>query len=322
MKKILIIRFSSIGDIVLTSPVVRCVKLQTGGEVHFLTKKKYISILESNPYVDKIISFENNLNVLLVALRKEKYNYVIDLHNNLRSFWIKLYLQKRSYTIRKKNLEKFLFIHFGINLMKDHVVERYFQPLTSISVTNDNQGLDYFISPMIRVNINPKEEFIAWCIGASYHQKTLSKNQIIEVANKLPYSIILLGGIEEKLIGDSIIRGSSNKKIYNFCGSFSLDQSAYVLRESTLVLTNDTGLMHIASAFKKPIISFWGCTKPSLGFRPYASHVKSTELVVNPEFSPCSKHGHFCKYGKDGCLKKLQPIDIQKVILDHLKPKH
>ena len=175
MQKILIIRFSAIGDIVLTSPVVRCVKLQTDSEVHYLTKKKYISILESNPYIDKIISFENNLKNLLLSLRKEKYNYVIDLQNNIRSFWIKFFLQKRSYTVRKKNLEKFLFINFRINLMKDHVVDRYFRPLKSISVVNDNQGLNYFINPLIRVNINLQEKFIAWCIGASYNQKALSK---------------------------------------------------------------------------------------------------------------------------------------------------
>ena len=108
--------------------------------------------------------------------------------------------------------------------MKDHVVDRYFHPLKSISVTNDNKGLDYFINPIIRVNIL-KEKFIAWCIGASYSQKALSKKQIIEVVNKLPYSIILLGGKQEKLIGDSIVSGSLNKRIYNFCGSFSLDQS-------------------------------------------------------------------------------------------------
>ena len=316
MKKILIIRFSAIGDIVLASPIIRCVKLQTCAEVHFLTKKKHVSILESNPYIDKIISFNNDFFNTASCLIKEKYNYVIDLQSSIRSFLLKLCLKQKFYTIKKQNIEKFLLINFNINLINNHVVERYFLPLKKINIINDHKGLDYFISPDVLVDFNLKEKFIAWCIGASYSNKALSATQIISVSNKIRHPIILLGGKKEKLIADTIMVESKNNKIYNFCGNLSLDESAYLIKKSALVLTNDTGLMHIASAFKKPIISFWGCTKPVLGFTPYLNKEKSIKIVANPLKPPCSKHGQSCKFHNKGCVKEIKPRDIEKIVLD------
>ena len=118
MQKILIIRLSSIGDIVLTSPVVRCVKLQTNAEIHFLTKAKYAPILVSNPYIDKIITLEENLKETIKVLKNERYNYIIDLHYNLRSFLIKMQLGLMHYTIKKENWKKYLLIYFRVNLLK------------------------------------------------------------------------------------------------------------------------------------------------------------------------------------------------------------
>ena len=124
--------------------------------------------------------------------------------------------------------------------------------------------------------------------------------------------IVLLGGVDEKALGNTIVKESNHQKIYNFCGQLSLDQSAYLLKKSSLVLSNDTGLMHIAASFRKPIISFWGCTKPSLGFYPYMSSYKSIQLIANPSSRPCSKHGHRCRFQNEGCVKTIN----SQIILD------
>ena len=314
MQKILIIRFSSIGDIVLTSPVIRCVKLQMKPELHFLTKKQYMSILTSNPYLDKVIPLQHSWSATCTVLRKENYDLIIDLQSSIRSFWLKLNLLKKSVAVKKENWKKFLYINFGINKLGDHVVDRYFKTVQSLGVINDLKGLDYFISSKINIDFDISQNFMAWSVGGSYLQKQLSKNQIVEVSNSISIPIVLLGGPNEKQFGDSIVLSSKNQKIFNFCGHLSLDESAYLIEKSKFVLSNDTGLMHIAAAFKKEIISFWGCTKPALGFSPYMANEKSVQIVFNPLSRPCSKHGQFCKETLKGCVKKISCKEIIETI--------
>ena len=99
MPKILVIRFSSIGDIVLTSPVVRCLKKQLAGtEVHFLTKDAFKNIVVNNPYVDKVYSFQNEIGEILQQLKEERYDYIIDLQHNLRSLKLKTALKAKSFS--------------------------------------------------------------------------------------------------------------------------------------------------------------------------------------------------------------------------------
>ena len=317
MKKILIIRFSSIGDIVLTSPVVRCIKLQTHAKVHFLIKEQYVSILESNPYVDKIIPVNKSLTKLVQLLRMEQYDYVVDLQNSFRSYWLKIRLNNNSYTVNKQNWKKFLSIYFGINLLKDHVVDRYFKTIKSLNIVNDFKGLDYFICDDLNLDVIVSGKFLVWCIGASYEQKTLSINQIVQVCNNLTIPCLLLGGNNEFTKGEMIIQETTNNSIFNMCGKLSLDESAYYIKKSEVVLTGDTGLMHIAAAFHKKIISFWGCTKPLLGFSPYMPANTSFQLVFAPNKRPCSKHGNYCQLTKDGCVKKIESEEIKKVIIDY-----
>ena len=106
--KILIVRFSSIGDIVLTTPVVRILKTQLNAEIHYLTKSKYITLLKNNPYIDSAYQIERSINEVIKDLKKEKYDFVIDLHNNFRTRILKLKLGVLSKRFNKLNLDKFL----------------------------------------------------------------------------------------------------------------------------------------------------------------------------------------------------------------------
>jgi ADP-heptose:LPS heptosyltransferase len=113
--KILIIRFSSIGDIVLTTPVIRCLKQQLNAEIHYLTKPNFASILNSNPYIDKLHVLDKSLIAKAKELQPEKYDYVIDLHNNLRTLIFKTTLGVTAYAFPKLNFEKWLLVNFKIN---------------------------------------------------------------------------------------------------------------------------------------------------------------------------------------------------------------
>src|SRR6187402_803655 len=145
--KFLIIRFSSIGDIVLTTPVIRCLKQQVpGAEVHFLTKENYRGIISSNPYVDKVQLLGSSWDLMIHQLQQEDYDYIIDLHHNLRTLRIKKALKRgQHFSFNKLNIQKWLLTAFKINrLPAVHIVDRYLYTLKNFNVVNDGKGLDYF----------------------------------------------------------------------------------------------------------------------------------------------------------------------------------
>jgi ADP-heptose:LPS heptosyltransferase len=301
-KKILIIRFSSIGDIVLASPVVRCLKQQLPNiELHFVSKKKFSDVLENNQHIDKLHFFKDHISELYGALKAEKFDLVIDLHNNLRSTILKLVLRKPSATFNKINFNKFLAVRFKMikALPRIHIVERYFEPLKKTSVLNDNKGLEYFLSAADEVNCAEEffkridTRFIALIIGGSYFTKQIPLNKLQEICANATLPIILLGGKNDSEKANKL---SKQFKVIDTCGKISLNQSASIIKQSEWVITSDTGLMHIAAAFNKKIISVWGNTIPQFGMGPFLPQPENKILEVrNLSCRPCSKLGfHKC----------------------------
>ena len=317
MKKVLIIRFSSIGDIILTTPVLRCIKQQLGIEVHYLTKKFFSGLLKHNPYLDALHCIDKEIGAELIEkLKAEQFDFLIDLHGNWRSLQIKKVLGVPYKTFAKLNLQKWLLIHMGIDLMpRKHVVDRYIDTAAHIGVSNDNKGLDYFMAPETSVDIDLNKPFIAWSIGGTFPSKKLAAAQVAVVCKKMDMPVYILGGTKEVDEAEVIIEACGQPNIISFCGKLSLDQSALLIKNSMVLLSNDTGLMHIGAAFKKSIISFWGCTKPSLGFAPYGAASDSVEILSNISKRPCSKHGKSCKHKNLGCIKFIDSKDIEKAVL-------
>jgi ADP-heptose:LPS heptosyltransferase len=318
-KKILIVRFSSIGDIVLTTPVIRCLRLQTGAEIHFLTKRSYQTIVQANPYIDKIWTIEKKISEIQAELKNEKFDLIIDLHKNLRTLNLRLVLRVKTLSFDKLNFQKWLMVKFKINrLPKIHIVERNLETVKSLGVKNDGKGLDYFIPEKDKVDlnvlcaINSKLEtqhskfIIAFAIGAAHATKRLPMKKIVSICQKINGKVILLGGKEDAGIGENIARESGNHVI-NLCGKLNLNQSASVLQQVDKVITHDTGLMHIATAFQKEIVSIWGNTIPEFGMYPYveASKFKIVE-VKGLSCRPCSKIGYGkCPKGHFDCMNKI-----------------
>ncbi|RFS14736.1 glycosyltransferase family 9 protein [Emticicia sp. C21] len=308
--KFLILRFSSIGDIVLTTPVIRCLKQQyPEAEVHFATKRQFKVLVESNPYIDKFFLLEGKLDSFIKILLAENYDYVIDLHNNLRTSIIKYRLGKKSFSYNKLNFEKWLLVNLKINRMPDvHIVERNLKTIETLGIKNDNKGLDYFIPSNQEVNlegiIEPGEPFAAYAIGGQHFTKKLPVERIIELCSKINKKIILLGGKEDEPAGEIVVQALGNN-IYNACGKYSLNQSASILKQAQYVVSHDTGLMHIASALKKNIISIWGNTVPEFGMYPYQTEFRIIENKNLP-CRPCSKIGYNkCPKGHFKCMNDL-----------------
>ncbi|GGD50170.1 LPS biosynthesis protein [Emticicia aquatilis] len=302
--KFLILRFSSIGDIVLTTPVVRCIKSQyPEAEVHFATKKQFKVLVENNPYIDKYHLLEKSLNPFIKTLQSEDYDYVIDLHNNLRTSIIKFRLSKKTFSFDKLNFKKWLLVNLKIHQMPDiHIVDRYLKTVESLGIKNDMKGLDYFIPEKDKVQIN--ESYIAFAIGGQHSTKKLPTSRIIEICQKLNSKIMLLGGKEDSPAAEEIEK-AVGEKIINACGKYNLNQSASLVQQAEYLITHDTGLMHIASALKKKVVSIWGNTVPEFGMYPYLTEFK---IIENKELScrPCSKIGYSkCPKGHFKCMNDL-----------------
>src|SRR6185437_4882029 len=273
--KFLIIRFSSIGDIVLTTPVIRCLKKQlVTTEVHYLTKASFQPILKANPYVDRIHTLKDNLDELIGELKKEDFDYVIDLHHNLRTWKVKRELKKQAFSFDKLNIEKWLLTNFKINKLPDrHIVDRYLDTLKTFNIKNDGAGLDYFIPAdeelqPADIPTSHQAGYIGLVIGAAHATKRLPLHKLETLCREARHPLILLGGPEDAETARKLA-AIDPVKIYNACGQFKLNESAALVRQAKMIVTHDTGLMHIAAAFKRPIISIWGNTVPEFGMYPY-----------------------------------------------------
>jgi ADP-heptose:LPS heptosyltransferase len=322
MPKVLIIRFSSIGDVVLTSPIVRCIKQQIKDvEVHYITKIQHEQIVENNPYIDKVYTIEKEeLHMALREMKKENYDYVIDLHNNLRSGRLKRALRAKSFSFPKLNRKKFLLTAFKINsLPKDvHVVDRYFETVKKIGVKNDLEGLDYFIPAEDVIDISKfgiKKDFVVFSIGAKFATKRMPVEMIIEIIKQIESQVVLMGGLVDVERAEEIQKVCP--QVINLCGILKLNKTASVLKQTQKVVCFDTGLMHIASAFKKPIVSIWGNTVTDLGMYPYMpSHQDrfSVHEVEDLSCRPCSKIGY--KKCPKGHFKCMRNQDIGAIVSD------
>ncbi len=311
--KILVIRFSSIGDIVLTSPVVRCIKKQLPqAEVHFLTKPQFKAVVEHNPYIDKVHYLAESIADTIAELKAEHFDYLIDLHNNLRSLRIKLALSgAKAFSFDKLNLQKWLLVNMHINRMPQvHIVDRYLDTVQPLGVKNDGAGLDYFMPETVAQetqSLLPPESFVAFVIGATHATKRLPKEKIASICSKTKHKVVLLGGKTEQEEG-AWIAANAGENVLNLCGRLSLHQSAYAVKQSAWVITHDTGLMHIAAAFKKPIVSVWGNTVPELGMYPYFGDDKVDHLTAEVKglsCRPCSKIGYAqCPKGHFNCMNE------------------
>ena len=317
--KFLIIRFSSIGDIVLTTPVIRCLKQQVPrAEVHFLTKENYRGLLTGNPYIDKVQVLGNSWDLMMHQLQYEQYDYIIDLHHNLRTLRIKKALKgAQHFSFNKLNVQKWLLTALKINRLPHvHIVDRYLNTLKELNVVNDGKGLDYFYPEKDKIKdtdlpISHIHGYVGIVIGAALNTKKLPVHKLQELCAGIQFPIVLLGGAEDREAGTQIASVDA-VKIYNSCGKFNLNESADLLRYAKIIVTHDTGLMHMAAAFKKPIISVWGNTVPEFGMGPYYGNEPVRNEISEIKHlgcRPCSKIGYdTCPKGHFKCME-LQDMD-------------
>ena len=317
MLKALIIRFSSIGDIVLTTPVVRCLKEQVKGlELHYVTKAQYACVLDANPHIDRLITIKQKVSEVAGILKSQQYDHVFDLHHNLRSMQVKNAVKAPAHSLNKINWQKWLMVNLKVNKMPErHIVDRYMDTVKTMGVTNDGRGLEYFIpdgeevSPVEFSDVL-KDGYVAFAIGGTFETKKLPAKRISEICSGITKPVVLVGGTEDQVVAQKIVEQSPDR-IIEVCGKLSINGSASLIRQADKVITHDTGMMHIAAAFKKEIISVWGNTIPEFGMYPYLSgHGEKGQghvfQVSGLNCRPCSKLGHSkCPKGHFRCMDEM-----------------
>lgn len=317
VKRVLILRFSSIGDIVLTTPVVRELKAVHGSdmEIHYLTKSSFRELLAHNPHIDTLWTFKDDLDEVLSELQQISFDYVLDLHKNLRSSKVKRsFSQVPSSSFDKLNWAKWLVVNLNIDRLPDkHIVDRYREAARPLDIQEDGKGLDYFFPPDFESKISAygleHKGYVAWVVSAAHRGKRWSVEKQASILSSLRMPVVLIGGPEDTEIGQALEKTTS-KGLLDLCGRTDLHASADIIRNARLVLSPDTGMMHIAAALGTPIISIWGCTHPKFGMYPYRPAEGS--MIIQPEGlrrRPCSKLGNRCQY-PGWCIERIDDAEV------------
>jgi len=314
MKKILCIRFSSIGDIILTTPIVRALKFKyPDAEIHVVTKVQNVQLWDENPYVFAVHAYDGSLWKIANKLRKVGFDAIVDLHKNVRSHLLCALLLKWPYQINKFTAERKLLVQNKINRIPQmHLVERNFDALNSLGIANDQKGLDFFIPKNQEINpaeIGVKGTYIVYAIGAQHITKVLSYPKMIELCDRLQVQIVLIGDKWDAHYGYRLATLFPGKVI-DYCNKTSIAQSASLMRQAEFVITHDSSMMHIASALKKKIFVIWGSTHIDFGMYPYQTEFVS---IANNDLPcrPCTTQGtDFCPLVHFDCMNKIsvEPI--------------
>ncbi|RYE28815.1 MAG: lipopolysaccharide heptosyltransferase family protein [Sphingobacteriaceae bacterium] len=225
--KILVIRLSSMGDIIYTTPVVRCLKTQLpDAEIHFLTKPLFKYIYEGNPYLGKLLLLQKNLNDTIREINAENYDYLIDLHNNLRTSIIKFKTGIPASTLIKHPVKKWLYLKLRWNLLpQKHIVEQYLETVKFLGVKNDGLPINYYVKQRYQLPdllpVSHQNKFIAFVIGANHFTKRMPNEKIIKICKKINLPVVLLGGEDVQVNGDEIA-SFTGENIYNACGKLQM----------------------------------------------------------------------------------------------------
>ncbi len=343
-KRILVIRFSSLGDVILTSSFLKVLRKKfPEAQIDFCTKAEYAEILKYNPNITNIIEADNNLTfgklrLLKKSLKENRYNLVIDLHNNLRTSYLKIFLRLHSKVIvfKKYSFRKFLLVKLKINLLKQlpPIYSRYINTLKKITELNEN---DLKTLPEIFSSDNAKDKLTAIlrengitdtsniiCIvpGSKHFTKTYPPeyfDELIRLMHNDNLKFILVGTSADAHSINEII-SKSQENVFDFNDKLNLLELAVLMKISRLVISGDTGPMHIAEALNVPLIAVMGSSVSEFGFYP----ASEKSVVIENAGLPCRPCSHIgkekCPKGHFKCMLEIKPEALYNKIKEKLQP--
>ena len=325
---------SSIGDIILTTPLIRVVRKRfPDASITFLVKSQFYDVIKTNPHINHIISFDKKsglqgLRKLRQDIVKENYDLLLDIHKSLRSRYLRWFSGVQTIgSYSKQIFNRTLLVNFGINLYKEQkpVYERYFEAVSDYGLVYDGAGTevvvpeseaDIIIKSLVDDGYRYTQPLVALCPAASFTNKRWFEARYAELADylikKYDTTICLLGSKSDYEICERIKEQLGNKAL-NYAGKFSLLGSAAVLMFCKFAVTNDSGLMHLAQSQKTPVVALFGPTTRELGYFPIPEKSRVVEAQV--KCRPCTHNGlDYCPKKHFKCMSQIQVADVIKAI--------
>jgi lipopolysaccharide heptosyltransferase II len=319
---VLAVRFSSIGDILLTTPLLRAIRhAHPAARVTVLTKREYVPLLSHNPHVNLVLGLAPNRSLpgLASELRGDRYTHLLDLHDNLRSRALRLLVPGRWRTYPKHRLARAWLIRAKRNRYRDRrpVAERYFSAARDLAVKPDGCPPDFFLGPeageqafdwLRTVGLEQEPNIVALAPGAAHATKRwpLEHWQALVTRNlESGSAVVIVGGPGDADLGASLAKEGQGR-VANAAGVFGLQATGALLQRARVLVSGDTGVMHMATAVGTPVVSLFGPTVQAFGFFPYTRMASVVELPL--PCRPCTAQGGSrCPLGHHRCMNDIQP---------------
>jgi lipopolysaccharide heptosyltransferase II len=337
--KILIIRLSSIGDIILTTPLLRSIRATYPlAVITYITKKQYASLLVDSPYIGELIAFDKSegfrgLRKIKRQLRDQHFDACLDIHNNWRSRFLRFGLGARLITTYPKYIiRRSLLVRFKINLYRHirPVYLRYFEAARKLNVQYDGKGSEIHFPEAASEKVTGilksfgyafDTPLVVICPGATYFNKKWLTEGFIKTGRYLRDEksafVIIHGGRDDRDVCENIAAQIGDHSC-SLAGTLSLPESAALLKSSSLVIANDSGLLHMAQSQKRPVVGIYGPTTRELGFFPIEEN--STVVETSLSCRPCTPKGlNYCPKGHFKCMKDISPEMVIQAALPYLK---
>ncbi|MBN2413304.1 lipopolysaccharide heptosyltransferase II [candidate division KSB1 bacterium] len=339
LKKILIIQTAFIGDVILTTPLLKGVKnAYKKTQIHIIVIPATKNLLGKNPFVDKIIVYDKRKDDkglkgfirLVRQLKKEKYDIVLSPHRSMRSALIALLTGAKKRIGFNTSAGSFLYtdkIHY---IQTIHEIDRNLSLVEALETTIsdrqpkvfvDHQDIESVKQLLATEKIDTNNPLIAVAPGSVWFTKKWPDEYFKELVKKLAgegYTVFLIGGDADEPDCRHIVQ-AANGSVYNLAGKLTLRESAALLKKCKVLVSNDSGALHLAVAAGTHVIAIFGPTVPAFGFYPYGENHTIIEQTL--DCRPCGIHGGpKCPIGTHECMKAIKPLTVFQSVLKYTDP--
>jgi lipopolysaccharide heptosyltransferase II len=331
---ILVVRFSAIGDILLTTPLLRAIRTRhPGARIAFLTKEQYAPLLSDNPNVSEVLGIreEDGIRAIAAIIRSVRYSHLLDLHGSLRTLGLRAMARGPWRTFPKRRLERRVLISTKRDIYPADmpVAERYFEAAAGLDLAVDGQPPDFFLAPeaeeradarLAELGLGRGRALVAMAPGAAHATKRWPTEGWIRLSRRLVSTgaeVVIVGGPEDTELANTIVAGARGAlsgteecRVASVAGSLGLQESGAVIRRAAALISGDTGAMHMATGVGTPVVALFGPTVRQFGFFPYRA-ARSAVVELPLECRPCSAHGGAsCPLGHHRCLRTIAPETV------------
>ncbi len=335
---ILVVRFSAIGDILLTTPLLRAIRTRhPGARLAFLTKERYVPLLSDNPNLNEVVGIgeEDGIRAIAELVRSVRYSHLLDLHGNLRSRVLRTLVRGPWRGFSKRRVARRVLIATKRDLYGEPtpMAERYFEAAADLDLDLDGQPPDFFLAPeaeerataaLARQGVGQGRALVAIAPGAAHATKCWPTDGWVRLSRRLVSSgadVVIVGGPDDVGVAQEVLAGirgrlsgAEERRVGSVAGQLGLQETGAVIRGCAVLISGDTGVMHMATGVGTPVVALFGPTVRQFGFFPYRA-ARSSVVELPLGCRPCSAQGGpSCPLGHHRCLRAIAPETVYETL--------